>query len=265
MKNICLEISYDGTEYSGFQSQPNGNTVQDKLEEAIFRLTREKPKVISSGRTDAGVHAKSQWINFHTNSQIPINRWRMALNTNLPEDIAALSAYEVPMEFHARRHARKKTYRYSINTMPSPDVFRRRFEYHLPVPLWVGRMREAASWLIGTHDFTSFCSARTILENKVRTIYELRIEASSDDAFRGRIELFVTGSGFLYNMVRIIAGTLIEVGKGKRKPADLAQIRDSKDRTRAGLTAPAHGLTLWRVEYDAQYNLSGRLDSSDIM
>ncbi len=258
MRNIFLVLSYDGTSYNGFQCQPFKNTVQDKLQEAIFKLTGDQIVVEGSGRTDAGVHARGQVVNFQTSSNIPIERWRMAINSRLPRDIIVLEAREVPLSFHARRSAKRKTYRYTISNTRVPDVFQRNYQYHHPVPLHVTEMELALQYLIGEHDFSSFCSGRSTKQSHVRTIYHayLEREAASEnpidpsDGRCGVLHLYITGNGFLYNMVRVIAGTLIQVGEGKRTAMDMKLLLDAKDRLKAGPTAMAHGLTLWDVEYD---------------
>lgn len=253
MRNIRFVVSYDGTEYSGFQTQPSGNTVQDQLEAAIRMLTGEQVKLIASGRTDAGVHARGQVCNFHTHSSIPIERWSLALNSRLPENIVVLVTDEVPLEFHARKSAKRKTYRYTIRTGRFPDVFQRGYQFHHPGRLDVAAMKDALKCLEGEHDFSSFCSVRAETESYVRTIYAANLEdipdsgASADPA--GLMRISITGSGFLYNMVRIIVGTLIEIGEGKRPASEMLDILLAKNRKRAGPTAVAHGLMLWQVEY----------------
>ncbi|SEC19315.1 tRNA pseudouridine(38-40) synthase TruA [Paenibacillus sp. GP183] len=253
MRNLRFIISYNGTAYSGFQTQPRGNTIQDELERSIKQLTGEKVKIISSGRTDAGVHARGQVINFLTNSAIPIERWCLALNTRLPNDIVVLTAEEVPLDFHSRKAAKRKTYCYAIRMARFPNVFHRNFEFHHYTPLDVEAMREALECLIGEHDFSSFCTVRTDKEIRVRTIYEARIETAADEMTDepkiGRLRVIITGSGFLYNMVRIIVGTLFQIGEGKRASSDMRRILEARDRSQAGPTAEAIGLTLWQVEY----------------
>ncbi|MFD0694262.1 tRNA pseudouridine(38-40) synthase TruA [Paenibacillus sp. GCM10027628] len=253
MRNLRFTISYDGTAYSGFQIQPNADTIQYRLEQAIYMLTGETVKVISSGRTDAGVHAKAQVINFTTDSKIPVERWCLALNTRLPKDIVAHTAEEVPLSFHSRKAAKRKTYCFTIRSARFPDVFHRNYEYHHPTALNVEAMREALPCLLGEHDFTSFCTVRTDKEIKVRTLYEARLETEVDelslDGKIARMRLIVTGNGFLYNMVRIIAGTLLQIGEGKRPSSDMQRILEVMDRSQAGPTAEAMGLTLWKVEY----------------
>lgn len=245
-RNIRLTISYDGTDYYGFQAQKyTDRTIQGQLELALFKLTKEETNVIGSGRTDAGVHARSQVVNFLTRSRIPEERWVLALNSLLPEDIIVTDARDVAADFHARKSARQKTYRYTINNNRIPDVLQQRYQYHVPLPLDPSRMEQALELLIGEHDFTSFCSAKSTQRSHVRTIFDARLEATSD----GLYHIYVTGNGFLYNMVRIIAGTVIEVGLGKRTVDEFAALLHQKDRKKSGITAPAKGLVLWEVVY----------------
>ncbi len=255
-RNLGLIISYDGTGYSGFQSQPFKNTIQDKIEEAIAMLTGEQVKLIGSGRTDAGVHALGQVANFETASPIPTYRWRLALNTRLPSDIVIREVFEAPLSFHSRRMAKRKTYRYTINNSRVPDVFGQKYQYFHPTPLDVAAMREAIACLAGEHDFSTFCSRKSTKSSHVRTIYEVRIDVERDaypdhEGRNGMIHIFVTGNGFLYNMVRVIAGTLLQIGEGKRPVSDMARILQMKDRGAAGPTAIAQGLCLMQVEYDS--------------
>jgi tRNA pseudouridine38-40 synthase len=263
VRNIALIVSYDGTDYYGFQSQPGGNTVQDKLEEAIHKLSGEEIRLNGSGRTDAGVHARCQVASFTTNSTIPTERWAIALNTRLPQDIVVQSVYQVPDEFHARHHALNKTYRYTINCNRVRDLFRRRYD--------VEAMRAGLKHLIGEHDFSSFTSPLSTKPSHVRTILESWIELEEAEADnlqtnpaydrawderhypgkqRGVLHLYVKGNGFLYNMVRIIAGTLLQVGEGKIAPEEVARILAARDRAKAGPTAMANGLSLWEVVYE---------------
>ncbi|MVP02227.1 tRNA pseudouridine(38-40) synthase TruA [Paenibacillus lutrae] len=254
MRNIRLTVSYDGTSYSGFQTQPHGKTVQDHLERAIWMLSGETVKITSSGRTDAGVHARAQVINFTTASQIPAERWCLALNSRLPKDIVALCADEVPLSFHSRRSAKRKTYTYTIRIARMPDVFNRRYQYHHHSPLNVEAMRDALAAIIGQHDFSSFCSIRTVTESRIRTIYDAWIDEEPDlmsggAEGTGQLKFYFCGNGFLYNMVRILVGTLIQVGEGKRSADDMAAILRGRNRALAGPTAVAQGLMLWNVEY----------------
>ncbi|REE68819.1 tRNA pseudouridine38-40 synthase [Paenibacillus taihuensis] len=245
MRNIRMVISYVGTSYHGFQTQPIGNTVQDVLEQAIVVLTGEKVNITASGRTDAGVHARGQVINFLTSSPIPVHRWALALNSRLPDDISVLRADEVPLDFHASYSAKRKTYRYSIDTNKFADIFERYYRFHYPMPLRLPEMRAALAKLVGQHDFTSFASQRSTKRTHTRTVISARLDESE-----GKLDLFITGDGFLYNMVRIIVGTLLRVGEGKWNVDDVVRILAAKDRTKAGPTAMAHGLMLWEVEYD---------------
>jgi tRNA pseudouridine38-40 synthase len=252
VRNICMTVSYDGTAYSGFQTQPNQNTIQDVLERALLTLTGEAIKIISSGRTDAGVHSRGQVINFVTSSKIPVERWCLAFNTLLPSDIVVSGAQEVPESFHARRSAVQKTYRYTIRCGRHPDVFRRQYEFFHPTRLDTEAMRTGLEWLVGRHDFTSFCSIRSTKLSNIRTVIEARLESEPPDPLLNSyvIHIYVTGSGFLYNMVRIIIGTLIQVGEGKRTSHSIKDILAARNRAKAGHTAVAHGLTLWEVVYD---------------
>ncbi|MGG4033430.1 tRNA pseudouridine(38-40) synthase TruA [Paenibacillus cisolokensis] len=244
--NIAMTVSYDGTSYYGFQTQPYGNTVQDILEAGIRSLTGEEElRITGSGRTDAGVHAHGQVFNFHTASRIPVERWALALNSRLPDDIVVRDAARVPDDFHARRSAKRKTYRYTIDCGKFPDVFARHYRFHHPTPLDRAAMREALRHFVGEHDFTSFASKHSTQPSHVRTIYEAKLVEEGSV-----IHLFITGNGFLYNMVRIIAGTVILVGEGKMRPDAIPDILAAKDRNMAGPTAMAHGLTLWRVQYE---------------
>lgn len=253
VRNIAMVIGYDGTGYFGFQTQPGGNTVQDKLEEAIRILTGETVKIHGSGRTDAGVHARAQVINFLTESRISAERWCLAMNSRLPDDIIAYQAWEAPLEFHSRRSAKRKTYRYGIQNSKFPDISHIRTRFHHPKSLDISAMKQALAYVVGEHDFTSFCTVRTTMESKVRTIYSTELYVIPDplpgDDRACSIHIEITGNGFLYNMVRILVGTLIEIGQGKRRPGDMRLILEAKDRSKAGPTAVSHGLTLWRVEY----------------
>lgn len=244
MRNIAMVVSYDGGAYQGFQSQPSGLTVQDELEKAIRKLSGENVKIDGSGRTDAGVHAYGQVINFRSSSPIPIERWAVAMNSRLPQDIVVRSAHEMPPEFSSRKSAVRKTYRYSISTGRHPNVFNRRFRYHHYNPLDVEAMREGIRYLLGEHDFSSFTSAGSTKKSHVRTIYDVAIERDGND-----IHTFIAGSGFLYNMVRIVMGTLLWVGEGKWPPSAMGPILAAKDRSKAGPRAEAHGLALWEVRY----------------
>jgi len=240
----CI-ISYDGTAFAGYQVQPEKRTVQSELEAALGKMHKgTQVKVTASGRTDAGVHAKGQVIHFDSTNALPAENWQKALNALLPDDIVVLAVEQVPDDFHARFNPIGKEYRYRVERSPLRDPFQRHYAYHYPYPLDLEAMREAASYLVGTHDFTSFCASNTSVVDKVRTIHEIEVKEQGDSlVFR------FFGTGFLYNMVRILVGTLLEVGSGKRKATDLPHILAKCDRQAAGKTAPGHGLYLWEVYY----------------
>jgi tRNA pseudouridine38-40 synthase len=244
MKKVKIVVAYDGTDFSGFQKQPGMRTVQGTLEETLFRLTGERIEIHGSGRTDAGVHALGQVCHFTTHHPIPPDKYAYILRRMLPNDLIVYSSEEVPLDFHARKSAHWKTYRYQITTRLVPNLFTRRFRTHWPEKVNLDRMKEAADYLIGTHDFTSFCSPKTPIEDKVRTLYQLDIYPDDE----GYI-LEVTGNGFLYNMVRILVGTLVQVGKGRLHPSEIETILEAKDRQTAGPTAPPEGLILLEVGY----------------
>lgn len=247
MKKIKLIVAYDGTDFSGFQSQPGRRTVQGTLEEVLARITGESIQIVGSGRTDAGVHALNQVCHFTTSSPIPVEKYPYILRRALPRDLLVYKAEEVSPEFHAQKSARWKTYRYQLDLQPIPNIFERRFRMHVPVSLDIGAMQEAANHLVGTHDFTSFCSAKTEVVNRVRTIFHCQVFQQPDGLI-----IEVTGNGFLYNMVRIIAGTLVEVGKKRMKPEEMPFIIQAKDRQKAGPTFPPEGLVLVEVGYDSR-------------
>lgn len=245
MKNYKATIQYDGSRYQGWQSQKSTeNTIQGKLETVLAVMTGYPVDVIGSGRTDAGVHAHGQTANFHLHEAWEEEAVRDYLNRYLPADIAVTELKEVDDRFHSRFHARSKTYLYRIHTGKIPDVFARKYVYHYSTPLDVERMRLAASYLIGTHDFLSFCSNKRGKKSTVRTIGEIAMEETGQE-----LRIYYTGDGFLQNMVRILTGTLIEVGDGRREPEETERILKAKDRKLAGYTAPACGLTLLSVEY----------------
>ena len=238
-------IAYDGSGFSGYQVQPNKRTVQLELETALAKLHKgTHVKVTASGRTDAGVHAKGQVIHFDSPLAIPEERWVIALNSLLPEDVSVISVEKVDHSFHARFSAVGKEYRYLLYLSDRRDPFQRNFAVQYPYSLNLQAMKEASQFFLGTHDFTSFCASNTDVEDKVRTIQT--IECLED---RNMLMLRFVGNGFLYNMVRILVGTLLEVGSGRLEPADISTILEAKDRRLAGKTAPAHGLYLWEVYY----------------
>ena len=229
----------------GWQKQPNKLNIQGNIEQAIKNVTGEEVELFASGRTDAGVHSFGQVANFKTESLIPIEKIPIALNTNLKKSIRIIKAEEVDERFHSRLSCKKKTYRYVINNSSYESAIYRNLETYIPMKLDVSKMKEAAKYFEGEHDFKAFRASGTSSKSSVRTIYKLEILEKENN----RIYIEVTGNGFLYNMVRIISGTLVEVGLGKIKPEEIEEIIDSKDRSRAGKTLPAHGLFLLNVEY----------------
>ena len=249
MRRIKLTVAYDGTDYCGWQIQKNGITAEEVLNKALSRLTGENITVTGASRTDAGVHAQGNVAVFDTDTKIPPERLIYALNTMLPEDVVAVKSEEVPAGWHPRRCVSVKTYEYRILNRELPDPVRRRDTYFVSFPLDLERMRTAAEYLKGTHDFKGFCSAQTAVKDTVRTIYDLDIRKAGDI-----ITIRVRGNGFLYNMVRIIAGTLAGVGRGYFEPEEVKEMLESKDRTKSGVTAPPQGLTLIGIEYENSNN-----------
>ncbi|WP_046176582.1 tRNA pseudouridine(38-40) synthase TruA [Domibacillus indicus] len=245
MKRIKCELMYDGSRFSGYQSQPKGRTVQQELEKALWKIHKKVPiKTHASGRTDAGVHAMGQVIHFDTPILMPAERWARALNGELPGDISVKRTEEVPDTFHARYSVTGKEYRYRLYRTPYRDPFRIVHAYHYPYPLDVKRMKEASAYLLGEHDFTSFCSTKSDKENKVRTVTDISFFEQGTD-----LEIRFAGSGFLYNMVRIMVGTLVKVGNGRLEPDEMVRILAARDRGCAAQTAPGEGLYLWQVHY----------------
>lgn len=245
MKRVKLVVAYDGTNYSGWQIQPNAVTIEEKLNEAIKSLTGEEVKVTGASRTDAGVHSLGNVCIFDTETRMPAEKISFALNQRLPEDIVVQESCEVPMDFHPRFFRSRKTYEYRILNRKFPMPTRRLDTYFFHYPLDVKKMAEAASYLEGEQDFKSFCSANSQAETTVRTIYSCTVTNEEDI-----IKIRVTGNGFLYNMVRIIAGTLVKVGCGDIAPEQIPEILTACDRAAAGPTAPAHGLTMIGLEYE---------------
>lgn len=244
MRNIRLTIEYDGKDYNGWQKQPNKLNIQGEIERAIFNIMHEEVDLIGSGRTDAGVHSLGQVANFKTNSNFPIEKMPIALNSQLKNSIVIKKAEEVDERFHSRYNAKNKTYRYIINNSKTGTAIYRNLEYCYPFELDVEKMQEAAKYFEGEHDFKAFKSSGTSGKNSVRTIYKAEVKKDGE-----RIIIELTGNGFLYNMVRIISGTLLDVGLGKIKPEEISKIIESKNRQNAGKTLPAHGLYLVCVEY----------------
>jgi len=249
MRFIKLTLTYDGTDFSGWQVQPGRRTVQSTLENAIQRVTAESVCAVASGRTDAGVHALGQVVGFVTDSNHSCAVFRAALNANLPPDVAVLEVGEAPVGFHPIRDAQRKTYRYQIQDGGRTDVLNRRTTWQIACDLDIEVMQHAAQQLAGTHDFTSFESSGSKRATSIRTIYDIDVRRKAELP-GGQIVLEVTADGFLYNMVRAIVGTLVEVGRGALAPGEVATILAAKNRDAAGATAPPQGLFLVNVEYD---------------
>ena len=244
MKRIKLTIAYDGTNYCGWQIQPNGLTIEEVINRTLSKLTGEDIQVIGASRTDSGVHATGNVAVFDTETTIPAEKIAMALNQRLPEDIVIVKSEEVASDFHPRYCDCSKTYEYHIINTRIPVPTKRLTNYFVSYNLNIEDMRKAASYLVGEHDFVSFCNVRTDVENTVRTITELDILTNGDE-----ITIRITGDGFLYNMVRIIVGTLIRVGRGFYEPEKVKEILEARDRKAAGVTAPPQGLMLMKIEY----------------
>ena len=244
MRRIHLIVEYDGTDYAGWQRQSNAMTVQERLEQAVKKLTGETVCVSGASRTDAGVHALGQSAHFDTQSRIPADKFSFALNTILPPDIRVIHSEEVNGDFHSRFSGRGKRYRYLFWAAPHAGALNRRTHAHVIYPLDVEKMRAEAQSLVGTHDFAAFAASGSVVKDTVRTIYRANLTQNGHE-----LMLTVEGNGFLYNMVRIIAGTLIGVGSGKIERGAFARAIQSKNRLDLGITAPAHGLTLMEVFY----------------
>ncbi|MDO9493101.1 tRNA pseudouridine(38-40) synthase TruA [Acetobacterium sp.] len=244
MKNIQIIISYRGSNYCGWQVQPNGVTIQEVIIRAIKDLSGEVVNLTGSGRTDAGVHALGQSANFFTASTIPPEVWYRALNTRLPADIRVIQSRECHPDFHSRYHAKGKSYLYKFLVSPVTSPFLADLAFHVTRTLDWAAMEEAAASFLGEHDFTAFMASGSSIKTTVRTIADISF-CNNDELW----EMTFSGNGFLYNMVRIMAGTLYEVGYGRLKPQDIKAIIAGKDRSKAGITAPAHGLYLKEVYY----------------
>lgn len=243
--NYRFDIQYDGTRYGGWQRQKTtDNTIQGKIEEVLFRMTGSPVLIQGAGRTDAGVHALGQVANGHFDSRMSCEEICDYMNHYLPEDIEILRVSQVSERFHSRLNAREKLYRYRIGIGSHKNVFERKYLCPLHETYDVEAMEEAAGYLTGTHDFRSFCANKKMKKSTVRTIYEIRITELPKE-----LQIDYRGDGFLYNMVRILTGTLIEIGRGSRKPEEIQAILEGKDRGLAGFTAPARGLTLVEVGY----------------
>ena len=245
MRNIKLTIEYDGKDFNGWQKQPNKLNIQGEIERAIKDITGEDVELIASGRTDAGVHSLGQVANFKTDSKIPVEKIPIALNTKLKRSIRILKAEEVEERFHSRYNCKKKTYRYIINNSENGTALYRNLEYNFSQKLDVDKMNRASKKFIGEHDFKGFKASGTSSKSSIRTIYEATVYKEGE-----RVIIELTGNGFLYNMVRIIAGTLIEVGIGKIQLNEIEDIIKSGERQRAGKTLPPNGLYLVNVKYE---------------
>ena len=245
MRNFKLLLAYDGSRYKGWQRLGDTeNTIQGKLEAVLSRMTGSDVAVIGSGRTDAGAHAAGQVANFHADTQKSPEEIRDYLQQYLPEDIGVISVEEADPRFHSRFHVQQKTYVYRIWTSDQPCIFERKYVWPVRVQFDLCAMKEAAAHFLGSHDFTAFCSNKHFKKSAERTIYALDVEEAGPE-----LRFTVSGDGFLYNMVRIMVGTLLAVGRGELQPADIPAILESRDRTRAGETVPARGLCLMEVQY----------------
>ncbi len=244
MKRIKLVTAYDGTNYHGSQIQNNGETIEGVLKTELSSLLKEEIQIIGASRTDAGVHARGNVFVFDTESRIPPDKFTYALNARLPEDIRIQDSEEVPLTFHPRHQDTVKTYEYRIlnRKLPLPEY--RMHSHFTYETLNIEKMQQACKFFVGEHDFASFCAAGSQVESTVREIYDLHVKKEGD-----LLTISVTGNGFLYNMVRIIAGTLLKVGSGQFAPEDIEKIIQGKDRSLAGPTAPAKGLTLVEIRY----------------
>lgn len=245
MKRVRIVVAYDGTNYCGWQVQPNGITVEEVLNKKISALTGEDIHIIGASRTDSGVHALGNVAVFDTESRIPGDRMAYALNQKLPDDIVIVKSDEVSLDWHPRyQNEITKTYEYHIYNAKTPNPMKRHHSTFVSYELDVDKMEEAARYLVGEHDFVSFCNIRTNVEDTVRTVYSIEFLQHESE-----ITMRITGNGFLYNMVRIIAGTLIRVGRGYYPPEKVKEILETKERTEAGVTAPPNGLVLVKIDY----------------
>lgn len=245
MKRVKLTVAYDGTNYCGWQTQPNGLAVQEVLEKHLSELLAEPVHIMGASRTDSGVHALGNVAVFDTDARMPADRISYALNTRLPEDIRIQESCEVAADFHPRFAKTAKTYEYRILNRRFPDPTKRLYSFFYYYPLDVELMKKGAAYLVGEHDFKSFCTEKPDVDSTVREIYSLDVEKEGD-----MITFRVRGNGFLYHMIRIIVGTLIRVGSGYYPPEQVKEILEARDRTRAGETARPEGLTLVKIEYE---------------
>lgn len=250
MQKLKCVLSYDGTEFSGFQIQPGKRTVHGEIEEALKMIHKGRDiRIQASGRTDKGVHARGQVIQFESDLDIPEENWQRALNALLPADLNIIEVKSVPLSFHVRYHAVEKEYHYFILNDKNYNVFKRNHLYQFPYPLNMDKIQEACLYLVGEHDFTTFSSAKaTIKGSKVRTLTRVTCEKVDN-----KIEFIFRGNGFLYNMARIMVGCLLDVGQELREPSDIPDLIAKKDRTLLGETAPPEGLYLWDVTYKGDF------------
>ena len=247
MKRVKIIVAYDGTNYHGWQIQPNGITIESVLNTCLSELLKEPIKVIGASRTDAGVHARCNIAVFDTETRMPIEKISYALNQRLPEDIKIQRSEQCNDDFHPRFCKSRKTYLYQINNSEFAMPTNRLYAHFNYTYLDIELMRQASKYLVGEHDFKSFCATRSVVENTIRTIYDIDIQKQDDV-----ISIKICGNGFLYNMVRIIVGTLIEIGQGKIVPGSIVDILSKKDRIAAGPTAPANGLMLYNYEFERE-------------
>ncbi len=243
-RNIRLTIEYDGSAFYGWQLQKSHRTIQGEIQKAVEKISGKRTVIAGAGRTDAGVHALGQVANFHTTSKLSCRKWVQALNSHLPDDVSVLVAEDVPVEFHSQFDAHEKTYRYVVLNRPARSSLRRNTAHLVKPPLDVEKMQEAASHLEGTHDFRSFGTEISRKKNTVRTIREFHVDRAGDE-----IHFTVTGDGFLYNQVRSMVGSLLQVGFGSNSPSWIQEVLVAKDRKKAGPNVHARGLTLVEVVY----------------
>lgn len=245
MKRFKMIVAYDGTNYNGFARQPNGVTIQETLEEAISKIVQHEVRTLGAGRTDQGVHAKGQCVTFDSETKVPAEKLAKAINSQLPLDISVKSVEEVSMNFQPRFGAKRKTYRYQILNAQVRDPFLYKYSLQYPYKLDIELMQEAANEMVGKHDFACFCSAGSSVKDTVREIYSIDIRKHED-----LVTVDICGNGFLYNMVRIIIGTLLRVNEGKLSTGDIKKIINGRDRQKAGPTVPPQGLTMLEIIYE---------------
>lgn len=245
MRNIKLTIEYDGTDYCGWQIQPNGITVQQCINDALSRIEGKPVCVTGAGRTDSGVHALGQAASFATDSNIPSEKYRDALNSLLPDSIRIAASEAVAPDFNARFSAKQKTYKYTIRNAHTASAVGGRYEYHCPYPLDTDKMRRACEYYVGEHDFAAFMASGSSVKDTVRTIFDAHLDIDMPS-----IVFSVTGNGFLYKMVRLMTGTLLDIGKGKHEPEYIKRLLEEKGGIRAVTAVPAKGLLLYSIKYD---------------